>query len=817
MPARDLIFTVLGIDKASKTFNDVGDSMDRMAGRATKMVAGIAGASAASSLAVAGAVAGIPLMFAAIGAAALSQNQRVRDSFSSLSETIRTGVIEDAAPMEDSLVGAAQKIGAAYTALRPQMQDAFDGAAPAVSILTDGVIGFATNAMPGLVSAVTASRPVMYGLQGLLESTGRGTSEFFRVISTGAPAAGEGIQHFGTLIENVLPAVGGAVVELTGLWEEHGEQAVRVITDLIGVTEDLGSGALPIVADAMGVALDVLEGALAVIGPLADALGPLIGLWLSLSFALKAISAGNAAITSVTGVIGNFRQGVVDASGPSGVSRLTTAAKGALGIIGGPWGLALATAGIALMIFGQRSQDAAAAQRALAASLKDSAGAFDSNAVATLAGTDRYKDIADNVEKAGLTHRQYIHALAEGGPELDNLKRQLQDTANAGTTSAVAGKGMAVSMTDQAEAARSLLGQTGSLRDIVVAAEEDFRREQNAIAGVAGSMADALPGAESLREAMKTLGSDTADTADKVDALETAWRSLFGIQITLDEAVAGFEASLDELREAITSTKDGVDTLDRSMVNAKGGIDLTTEAGRGLHSSLTEQGAALRELGQTSYDTAIRQKQSQSEATATARAEVTARIGQFRQEMSTLGFTAAQVDVLSRKYLGLPDQIITFIKGDTHAAQQEVDRFIRDNSGKIISVRIQTSGGAAIQPVVPGNPNKPVGLPLRARGGLERAGEWELVGEEGPELRVPAQDGMILPADHTRHILSALINAQRGPVLGSQGSPGGGAGGGFRFEFGEVKDPLVRALVRELRVVVQNTGGGSVQRTLGSG
>jgi hypothetical protein len=761
MAAKDLIFTILGIDKASDKFDRVGDAIERMVGRGTTGFGALAAGAAVSSVATAGALLGVSVAVAGAGAAILSHNQAVRDSFAGLSATVRAGLLEDAAPLEDTFVHAAEQIGAAYTELRPQLQTAFAAAAPQVDKLVDGITGLARTAMPGVVTAVRSAGPVFDGLRELLHSTGRGVGQFFEILATGAPAAGQGITSLGELAEQVLPDVARLIVDLTEVWAEHGDQATRVIAGLIDVATDLGESALPTVSDAMGVALDVLEGALQVIAPLADQLGPLIGLWLSLSTALRLVGGAQTAITGVTGAVSRLREGMSDAGGGAGMGRFTTGIRGALSLLGGPWGAALTAAGIALAVFGQRSQDSAAGQRSLASALRESGGQFDVAARSALANSEPYKKIAGDVEKAGLTHRQFIDAVAEGGPTLDALKQRLEAQARAGETVSTETGALVQSFTEQGQASQNLLLVTDGLRTMVVGATEDFRREQEAVGGAAASLLAATPGATALNEALLTLKTTTADTADRADALNDAWRRLFGVGITIEEATAEFEDGLHRLREQIDGVKHSSTNWQAELLTAYGTINTATEGGRALLGNLVEQGNAYRDLAITAHDTALQQGRSQQEATAAAVAAAEQRRAQFIAEMRQMGFTAAQAEVLATRYLGLPRDILTTIRADTSQASSVIRQLINVYDGSVITVRVKASGD--VQAL--GARGTPVGLAARAGGGPVTRGQLYRVGEDGEELFVPAADGMIIPAEQTRRILAELRRPSTQPLL----------------------------------------------------
>lgn len=702
MSARDLIFTVFGIDKASKTFDDVGTSMDRMASIGIKSFGALSGAAAAGAGAVAASLALVPLAFVGIGAAAVKENAEVRRSFADLSNTLRTGLAQDAAPMAETFVDSAHEIARAYHDLRPELREGFIAAKPHVEALTRGVTGFAREAVPGMVTAVQKAGPVFDGLEHFLVDAGRGLGDFFEIVSAGAPGAGAFFDDMGDLTEGVLPDVARLLVELTGLWEQHGDQAVRVIDDLIGTVVDLGTHAMPIASDAMGVGLDVLEGILAVIGPIADDLGPLIGLWISLSTAMRLMGAVTGVVENVTTSVSNFRKEMGTAAGPQGIEKVKTVATGVMGLLGGPWGIALAAATVGLAMYGQESEQAAADQRTLAAALKESAGAFDANARKAILNSDAYKDISGSVTKAGISHSELIDALTLGGGTFDSLKKRLNDTVVAEHELAKNTKGGADSMTEKGAAAAALLFKLDGLRGGVVGATDDFKKEQDAVNGSKAAMIDAVPGSAALTGAMKTLRDITADTASRADALNTAWREMFGVQITLQEATAGYLEGLSGIRSQIDDVKKSVDDWRGVLLTSDGQVNLSTEQGRKLLSSLVDQGGAYRELAQTAYDSALRQTGSQEQATAAAQRAVSERRNQFITEMQQMGFTEGQAKRLADTYLGMPDDVLTFIKltgaDDFEAAvkyatrNRAIDVFLNQRQGSKVAPDWLTGG-----------------------------------------------------------------------------------------------------------------------------
>lgn len=825
MAGGDLVFTILGRDKASRVFDDVGKSMDRMGRRASKVFAGIAASSAASSAAVASAVGGLPAVFAGMGAVALRNNNEVRDSFRDLSTEISTGIAQDAAPLKDAFVGAAEDISTAYQEMRPQLREAFAESVPAVEQLTAGVLGFTRNAMPGMLDMLQQSTPVLAGLRRMMEDTGVGASEFFSVLSSGAQEAGQGVEHLGQLVRGVLPETGEILNTLSRLWAEHGDQVADVVTRLVGVIGDLSGSALPVVSSALGTTLSVLEGVLGVIEPLTGAIGPLIGAWLALGTAMKAIRGVRGVADSVATSVSNMGASVSAAAGERGVGKMRTAVRGLSGLLGGPWGLAVAGATAALAAFGSSSQQTAKDQRSLADALRDSGGQFDNNARAALFQSESYQQVKDSVEAAGISHDEFIDAVTKGGPALDALRSRLEETSESGTDYKITQEGVGQAQTSAAFAADRLLSATGGLRNMITGAADDARDYASAVHGASAATRSAHPGLESAREAMETLGNDTADTADRVDALNDAWRKLLGIELSLEEATAQWREGLAGLREHLTGVKEDSDNWRDALFKANGAINLSTEEGRELSEQLIQQGEDYRELAQTAYDTTLRQTGSHKRAAAAAVESANDRRSAFIREMTQMTGNERQARRLADRYLGLPDDVITLIKARDNATGV-VNDIVRRNNGRDIHIdvkaramgQIGTAGAFADGGMVgrDGVPGFPGGGLLRGRGGPRD--DANLIAASDGEFVVNARDTArnlgLLRAINSGEMSS---EARAAVHATSPGRTAGGAAGGTQrvvveFDFTGADRDLVNVLRNAVRV-----RGGNVQVVLGKG
>ncbi|WP_139182948.1 hypothetical protein [Actinopolyspora xinjiangensis] len=726
----------------------MGKSMDKMGRRAQIALGGIEAGSAAAATAVAGSVAALPVAFTAMGAAAVSSNEEVQDSFRSLSSTIQDGVAADAEPMADALVGAADQIGAAYQSLRPQLRDAFEASAPHVETLTDGVVDFATNAMPGMVTSIERAQPVMDGLATAASDAGTGIGEFFEVVSTGSVEAGQGIEHIGSLVRGTLPELGGILTDLTGLWAEHGDQVAETVTRMTSVVGDLSGDALPVLSSSLGVTLDVLDGVLAVVEPLSGVLGPMVGTWLSLAAAMRTVRGVRGIFSGVASQIANVQDRVTDLSGRRGFGRLSIVSRGVMGLLGGPWGLAIAGATAALAAFGASSQESAQDQRDLAGALRESGGEFDEAAQRALVQSEQYQAVKDSIDDTTVSQRDYVSALTNGGPALEQVTQALDRQIEAGKSVTQNNFRREVSYNASARAALRAKDALDPLRNTVQGASKDFQQEAEAVQSTGEQMIGAVPGAERLDQAMQTLKNSTAATADRADALTTAWRQLFGVELSLEEATGEYHEQLRQLRTSLDSAGVGAGNWRNELLTASGAIDRTTAQGWDLWQNLEEQGKAYQRLGQTAYDTARRQNKTQEEAAAIAREKMSQQRAQFRQTMRSAGFTADEVQRLTNKFFGIPSEVLTGIRtpGSWEAISQA--NSVRDAVNSIPDYHSTT---LTVEPIMtdlgayyPGR-----GTATRAHGGVVTSRRPTLVGENGPELLYTSAPAQVIPNRHT--------------------------------------------------------------------
>jgi flagellar biosynthesis chaperone FliJ len=302
---RDLIFTILGIDKGSQAFDKVGNSAQRMGDRidkagtlAIKSMMGIEAAGIASGVAITGALAGAPLLFGAIAAAAVSGNKEVQDSFKNLASEVKSDVKSLAEPLAGDFVDIANDLSVAWEQrFAPALRMAFSDprTMSGVKGLTTGVTQLASNALPGLLTMLSRSEPAIEGVRSALADTGTGFTEFARNISESSDDAGRVVAGFGRITSDALGDVGSLLSRLTSTVAPHMGEIEQLFDSTTNSVLGLATNALPVLSSASGATLGVLNSVLGVLEPISGTLGTGLGLTLAAAGGWRVLTgAGNA-------------------------------------------------------------------------------------------------------------------------------------------------------------------------------------------------------------------------------------------------------------------------------------------------------------------------------------------------------------------------------------------------------------------------------------------------------------------------------------------------------------------------------------------
>jgi hypothetical protein len=268
-------------------------------------------------------VAGVALGFVGVAGLVQKNNADVKSSFGDL----KSQVVNEMQGASDQVVPYLVKSGHAlqqeFANLGPQLHTAFSFAGPDIDILTSGVDNLASNAMPGLVTTMRNSKPIVQGVSVVLGDLGTTATTVLDDVSSHSQEFGNDLSQVGDLIKNV-GSIGGSV--LPGLAGGFGT-TVGTLNTMLGVLKPIA----PAVGDITGQLL------------------PAVGAFKLFGLATQPLNKLGAKVAGVAGNLGGFTKNLTG-SEAAGAKVITTTAK--LGSALGKVGNALPLVGVGFAVLG---------------------------------------------------------------------------------------------------------------------------------------------------------------------------------------------------------------------------------------------------------------------------------------------------------------------------------------------------------------------------------------------------------------------------------------------------------------------------------
>lgn len=763
MSQRDLIFTILGIDKGSQAFDKVGNSaeragqkLDRFGSLAIKSMLGIEAAGVAAGVAITGALAGAPLLFGGIAAAAVASNLEVKDSFKNLASEVKSDVKSLAEPLAGDFVDIANDLSVAWEQrFAPALRMAFTDPRTmgGVKALTTGVTQLASNALPGLLSLLVESEPAVEGLRSAMADTGTGFTEFARNISDSSESAGRIVAGFGRITSDALGDVGSLLGRLSDSVAPHMGQIEQLFDSTTDSALNLASNALPVLSSASGATLGVLNSVLGVLEPISGTLGTGLGLTLAAAGGWRVLTGAGNAFTKLdlggrlerTALSAGVMAESLTGSATAGERVATTGSRMA-GVLRGvgqaiPF-VGAAAVGLSLVLdaVNQDMEDAAAESKVWAENLLKGGAAADSTR----------KQIANlNGENA-----RYAR-------EIDELKAKQVDSGRA------AG-GYAASIEDlqgKIAANNDKIRDTRQLYDDMVskltgaqlaqvryneAVEKYGEKSPEAIAAGAALRAAIDKEAESQRNAADAVKTHT----DRLAEQQNIKLGAIGAEINHQAALLGVEQAQKAYADAVA--KGGASTLEaRNALNSYEGALLSAVQAAGARSQAENAAASDSERSRLATEAQDRAILSLAASAGNSAPPALQKMvaGLNGAALAAAGVTI-KVNEAGHAVVTMPDGKQVTITGENAQALAAIAAVnaavVRDKTFYINQI-IRTDRQASY----PGGPGY-------ARGGEVEAGREYKVNEEGIETFVPTTPGVVIPH-------SATVALQRAGRLGEGG------------------------------------------------
>lgn len=441
-------------------------------------------------------------------------------------------------------------------------------------------------------------------------------------------------------------------------------------------------------------------------------------------------------VVAPVGRLSASMQGLSAAAAGAG-SALRRGLSGAMGLLGGPWGVAFVGATAVVTSFWKQHQEAEQRVEDLTATLDKQTGALTQNSNEWAAKMLVESGAADMANELGISLGTVRDAALGDADAMERFRDSIWDARRAG----------------EGGVATKLMGEVLELRDAVDSGTTEWQL-YNDILGETGAAGDDAAGG--IR--------NSADASDW--AADAAKRYSSELDKTTDRLQDLIDKEQERADNAVSRRRDQLGLI-QALQDTRAELN---EGARTLNIN-TEAGQANREA---LYDLADQWNQS-SEA-------VRGRRGAWRQmredfiELATaMGAGDKQAERLAEQLLKMPAA-----KVDTSAIDKAKE--------KVAELEAMLDNLEQGRRINLGVPLAPGAMTARANGGPVNAGSPYLVGERGPEIIVPREGGTVLTARESATAaggvtinIDKVIAPSGGSLMDQLRARSGGAIGGSRW------------------------------------
>lgn len=612
------------------------------------------------SLIAAGILAGGPVIQAAgIGAGVLTLagfaaaiqrgNPAVAAGWAKLKDDAVTAAQGASVGMVAPLTQAMGQIDALIQRESPEFRKLFTDAGADIPILTQGVDAFVSNSLPGLDAGLANS-------QGIVKATSSVIGDLGGAVGTVGAQFGQNSEQ----VQTSLHALGSVVT-----------QAGYSVSSLLDFSTKLASGVLPTLASGLNGVLSAADGVLHVLGPIAPELGQIAVYGTEAWGSFKLAGLATTGVTALSKGLDGLAVGLTSAgtkmlstgagSTKVGAAMAEAAGKGALfagsaaslaEAVAGPLGIALGLGSMALMVFGQSSDEATKAQQqqqgvaqALTQILVDSNGVIDANVqkqtLLAVASTDAGKALL----ATGFSQDALNKALI-GGPEalqgvIDGLQKQddaiKNNAANWDNNTGEFDAGAQQQVTALESQIDPLKKIKGGMDDSAKAAKA-LRDAQDAQAAAYGVLIPKLSAAQLYTEAVAAATNDqTAKYLQSISAVKQyadAQVAAAGANLTATANFKQYDAAVTQAEQAVMSAATGIASAQHSLVDAGHAVAAARHSEQQAVQGVTD--------AQYSYQQALLAEKTAQQGLMAARQAAADQLAALRRQVIDQGDTEAE-------------------------------------------------------------------------------------------------------------------------------------------------------------------------------
>lgn len=539
------------------------------------------------------------------------------------------------------------------------LRNAVDAARP----VANGVaaVAQAANEASGPVSAVAAGLGLAGDAAGAASTLLIPLGKLVGIIAQGFAALPGPIQT-AVVALGLVAAFRGPLGSLGDTVRDRVTAPFRNLSETIRLQQALLTGSTQIASaqvGKLGLAMSALEKNVPVIGRMADAFratadsyrqaSSAAGTWVTQQHALTAASGTLAGtLRGAAPAFQGFISGAAGAAAAAGVG-LKSALTGLVSALGGPWGIAIAAAGVGLSLLAKSQQEAA--QKAsehkqalsdLQSSLDQTSGAVTRQTRENQASKNASEGLNDAAKRQKIALDDLLDAQTGSASALAKVNEELRSGARSFVESNDAAKGLekslrgaGISFGDLTEVAVGNQDALNRVQDAIAAVQSTAKRQglqgllkdlQGAsgdfskLGGSVGStndnlktaiknvldarqaLGDSSPFVAGLASAMTTLGSNTSSAAEKAGALKRALDILSGGEIGLTAAQAEFNRQVDAASDSLAGGADHAKGWGDQIIGASGKLSVATKNGQEFQRSADGITGALLNVATATFD-----------------------------------------------------------------------------------------------------------------------------------------------------------------------------------------------------------------------
>lgn len=656
---------------------------------------GVAGAGmAAAAVAIASGTPGVMSRWMALG-----------DDMSKQADSLRPR-------LEAPIVDALDTVRDRFDVLAPQVANDLVSAEVAIKPLTDGVLGLAQNALPGMTMAVSRQSPVMEAFKTLLEDTGTSVGDMFEQFSQHTGAFGDDIRSLDSILISATGFLTNLITQTGEAWSANSDQISGAVMQLFDGFSSLAGTAIPALTSELADVLSVLGFVASTVGDVTHAIGPLSGDIMAVALSAKLLGINLTEIPALLGALpGKLAEAAVGGGRFAGVSGLLADALPAVGT-----GLGVVAAGFGLVALG------ASAAAAHEQDLVDAGTALGHSVIAggTAAADagNKLNDMEDKTNKLKVQIQQ-LSSQANSGTTAVNeygggfsvtasksmeLQGQLQDLnteLKAATDAENSYKkelgplGVAQARAAQAQKDyNDAVSQNGAASAPAEAAAKNLAKANaevtvqqqnlnNAMSLTKASMGTFEKPAIALQSDLAKIGNEATTDSDKIKAMKDALIALSGGKIPVGDAMEAIDKSLsainDEMIKGITQSEG----YGKALLNADGSIRTVTKNGQSLRDHLSDLRGKFVDAAAAIVAEDEAQGKSADEAKAHAQVLLEQQIPAVEKLGEKMGLSKDQVDAALKSMGAWPADLVTLVATPGAMQAQQAMDILR---GKVMDV-----------------------------------------------------------------------------------------------------------------------------------